>query len=140
MAVLALYPGCIYHEVATATYLFSDYEKVYVAGPTTDPIVTGDGLRIVPDITYADARVLEEKTLMLPGGDCYEVFENESLLDLIMPAASPRSIFSSSPSPASWRADCASIWCAACFTGSVSRFAPSSRNIWAFCSFCSWSS
>jgi putative intracellular protease/amidase len=83
MALLILYPGCIYHEVATTVYLFAEYEKVITAGPTSDPVATGEGLRLVPDITYDDARSTDEKTLLIPGGDCYDVFENEALLTLI---------------------------------------------------------
>src|SRR4051794_31117057 len=45
--------------------------RLVTVGPTTDPVTTMGGLRVVPDIPLADLDPADSALLILPGGDTW---------------------------------------------------------------------
>jgi len=56
--------------------------RVVTAGLTRQPITTMGGLRIVPEISLAEADANDAAMLILPGGDAWESGANREAIDL----------------------------------------------------------
>lgn len=56
---------------------------VRTIGATADPIVTIGGVRIVPDMAFADADMSDAAILVLPGSDDWQEDRNRPVLDAV---------------------------------------------------------
>lgn len=83
VAIIVLYPGYSYSEVATAFSLLSEYGTVLLAGPTHDPVTTEHGLTIVPRISYAEASPMNPSFLVMPCGDFSSLIGNVEIADIV---------------------------------------------------------
>jgi hypothetical protein len=83
VAIIVLYPGCAYSEVATAYALLSEFGTVLLAGPTREPVTTERDLTLVPHISYAQAAQANPSFLIVPGGDFSSLIGNIEMADLV---------------------------------------------------------
>jgi len=85
-ALIILYPGCIYFEIAAFVAKASATHQIEVLIPTGKQLQVAEGLTIVADATYADCQLENTAFVVVPGGDPYEVIHNQALEKIFIEA------------------------------------------------------
>lgn len=80
--LLVLYPGCAYTEIAPVVAMLAERPKRFL-GPSLDPVTTAEGLRVLPDCTYAQADPAGAAAVVIPGGSPDTVMEDAALHALL---------------------------------------------------------
>lgn len=83
---IILYPGCFYHEIATAVFSLIEYSEFVFVGPTRGLLKTGENLQIDIEVEYPQIDT-DSDILLVPGGDCYSVKDNSVLQTKILEAS-----------------------------------------------------
>jgi hypothetical protein len=86
IAVVALFPGCTYFNVAPTVAVLSQFGRVLMAAPSRTPVTDSCGLTIVPHISYAEALAIDAKYVIVPGGDVAPLAGNPFFKDLVQHA------------------------------------------------------
>lgn len=87
LAVVALFPNCMYYEVAPAVAVLSQFGEVLIATPNGEAITDSCGLNILPSISFEQATNLNFKYLIIPGGDVSSLVGNPSYMSMIQHAS-----------------------------------------------------
>jgi putative intracellular protease/amidase len=83
VAVVVLFPGCMFFDVAPSVTVLSQFGKVLMAGPTNEPVTDACGVTIVPNITYAQVTALTPQFIIVPGGNTTTLSGNPLFLDIV---------------------------------------------------------
>lgn len=89
-SLIVLYPGCIAFEVLLVCELLSKKFSIQVATPDGTSHVSNSGLVYQADYSFHQLDLSKFRhqfnCVVIPGGDTYEVFEDQLLLELIRTA------------------------------------------------------
>jgi transcriptional regulator GlxA family with amidase domain len=85
-AVIILYPGCIYFEIAAFVAQAAASHKIEVVIPEGNQLRVDEGITIVADANYADCTLENTEFVVIPGGDPYAVIDNKTLEKLLIEA------------------------------------------------------
>ena len=79
-----VFDGLADWEIGLITYELNTVNGIPVrtVGWTLDPIHTGGGLKVFPDLNLADVDPETTLLLILPGGEMWHTFENQNLADM----------------------------------------------------------
>lgn len=81
--ILILYPGCISFETALAAELLHEHYPVVVATPDGRAHLASNGTRISADRRFDEVDPDASRVVVVPGGDCEAVLEDEPLCALL---------------------------------------------------------
>lgn len=84
--LVVLYPGCIEFEIMLATEVLNPALPVEVATPNGSDHRGSNGMVIRATCAYADVNPHKYAVVLVPGGDTYEVLENQVLFGLLRAA------------------------------------------------------
>jgi hypothetical protein len=83
VAVVVLFPGCMFFDVAPSIAVLSQFGKVLLAGPTAEPVTDTCGITIVPNITYEQITALTPRFVIIPGGNTASLNGNPLFLEIV---------------------------------------------------------
>ena len=83
--IVYIFDGLADWEIGLITYELRtvNQRRVRTAAATKDPITTGGGLRVLPDLTLDELHPETIDLLILPGGEMWNQTFNEPLADLV---------------------------------------------------------
>lgn len=82
-ALVVVFPGCAYLEIAAAVAWQSDHGAVTFVSPDGRPVAARDGLRIDVAHSLASALALTPRAVVVPGGELDAVRNDETLVALL---------------------------------------------------------
>ena len=85
---LVLYRGCIFQEISAALTMLRDKFPLIVATPDGKPVLVNEGFHVNGDIPYHDLDLASAAVVLVPGGDCQDIIENQVLADKLKDAVS----------------------------------------------------
>jgi putative intracellular protease/amidase len=88
--VLVLYPGSVFLEVAEALSSLRSAGKLVVATANGRNVRVEEGFSVEADTSFAALVDRKFRSLIIPGGDCYDVFHNDDLMTLIQVAVTAK--------------------------------------------------
>lgn len=77
--ILVVYNGCIYLEVAHAVSRLASRSRLIIATPDGASVRVGEGWTIAADSSFVDAPFAQAKSVLVPGGDIFEVKDSATL-------------------------------------------------------------
>lgn len=87
-ALVIFYPGCIEFEIMLACELTSKSLPVEVATPDGAPHQSATGMIYNAHTSYGNVQINRYRSVLIPGGDPYDVLENEEIDQLLRTAES----------------------------------------------------
>ncbi len=83
LALVVVFPGCAFLEVAAAVAWLSERGEVRFASPDGQPVRARDGAHLAVDASFASARELMPRAVVVPGGELDAVAHDDTLRDLL---------------------------------------------------------
>lgn len=77
--VLILYNGCVFLEISAALTMLRDHFPLLVATPDGESVLVHEGFRVHADIAFPSLDLAAAAVVLIPGGDCFDVFTNQTL-------------------------------------------------------------
>ena len=81
--LVLLYPNCIEFEVMLACELLNKTFPVEIATPNSGAHIGSNGMVFKTQLSYNDVMVDDYQIVLVPGGDPYEVIENNDLFRIL---------------------------------------------------------
>ena len=81
--LVMLYRECALYEIATSLELLNDICEIDVATPSDNETIHCIGLKVLGDISYDDALKKNYHCVIIPGGNIYNILENQTAIKII---------------------------------------------------------
>jgi len=83
LALVVVFPGCAFLEVAPAVAWLSECGEVRFASPDGQPVRARDGAHLAVDASFESARALTPRAVVVPGGELDAVARDDTLRELL---------------------------------------------------------